>query len=303
MSGPQGGGGPPWLAPERQQEVRWRDGDIVISVPVKSGTNWMMNVVHQLLTGGDDSFASIYDVVPWPEFVEYPGQPVGEVIARLDAMPESARRAFKSHSPPGKLPYFAPGEGKDVKYIVVARNPEEALVSFKVFLEKHTDEFYDLWGVPRAALCRPDFPTFYHEVVDAQGMQGMLFGFVAAWWPHRHADNVLMLHFADMKKDLPGSARKVASFLGIEPSAEQWPRIDEHSTFAWMKANESKFETVSTGKVQVLEQGAMVRKGKVGAAKEDGMTDEIAAHLRTAGSHILTDEAALKWLYEGGPLT
>ena len=30
-----------------------------------------------------------------------------------------------------------------MKYIVVCRNPEEALVSFKVFLEMHTDAFYD----------------------------------------------------------------------------------------------------------------------------------------------------------------
>ena len=84
--------GPPWLDPERQQAVTWRDGDIVISVPVKSGTNWMMNVVHQLLTGGDAEFESIYDVVPWPEFVERPGQPVSEVTARLDAMPTDVRR-------------------------------------------------------------------------------------------------------------------------------------------------------------------------------------------------------------------
>lgn len=302
MSGPKKRGGPPWIAPARQHDVAWRDGDIVISVPVKSGTNWMMNVVHQLLSGGDDRFASIYDVVCWPEFVERPGQPTAEVIARLEAMPQDKRRAFKSHSAPGDLPYQAPGQGKDVKYVVVCRNPEEALVSFKVFLEQHTDAFYELWGVPRQALCRPDFPTFYNEVIDPQGMQGMLFGFVAAWWPHRHADNVLMLHFADMKRDLPGSVRRVADFLGINPDEKAWARIDEHSTFTWMKSHQEKFETISTAPVPALEAGAMVRKGQVGAAKEDGMTDEIAAHLRATGEHILTDAAARKWLYEGGSL-
>ena len=30
--------GPPWIQPQIQQEIKWRDGDIVISVPVKSGT-------------------------------------------------------------------------------------------------------------------------------------------------------------------------------------------------------------------------------------------------------------------------
>ena len=32
------------------------------------------------------------------------------------------------------------------------------------------------------------------------------------------------------------------------------------------------------------------------------MTDEIAQHLRVVGSKILTDEAALGWLYRGGEL-
>ena len=62
--------GPPWLNPKTQQGVVPRDGDLWISVPVKSGTNWMMNVVHQLLTGGDADFDSIYSVVAWPEFTE-----------------------------------------------------------------------------------------------------------------------------------------------------------------------------------------------------------------------------------------
>ena len=51
--------GPPWLNPKAQQDVVARDGDVWISSPVKSGTNWMMNIVHQLLTGGDADFDSI----------------------------------------------------------------------------------------------------------------------------------------------------------------------------------------------------------------------------------------------------
>ena len=54
----QGPGGPPdemaipWIDVTMQQQVAWRDGDIVISVPVKSGTTWMMNIVHQLRSRG-----------------------------------------------------------------------------------------------------------------------------------------------------------------------------------------------------------------------------------------------------------
>jgi hypothetical protein len=110
------------------------------------------------------------------------------------------------------------------------------------------------------------------------------------------------MHFADMKKDLRGASRKVAAFLGIEPTQAQWSTIDRYVSFDWMKQNERKFENISHTPVPLLEAGGMVRKGKLGAAHEDGMTPEIAGELRAFGSRIVTDPAALAWLYEGGKL-
>ena len=69
-----------------------------------------------------------------------------------------------------------------------------------------------------------------------------------------------------------------------------------------MKENESKFEARTAGKVPILNSGAMIRKGQVGKAKADGMTDEISRHLREVGSQIFPDAAAVNWLYEGGEL-
>lgn len=295
-------GKPPWLSSEVEKRVVARDGDIWIAVPAKSGTNWMMNIVHQLLTGGDSDFDSIYEVVAWPEFVERPGQPSEEVLDRLAALPPGRRRAFKTHGAPPELPFVAASSAKDVKYLVVSRNPEEALVSFKLFLEQHTDAFYDLWKVPKAAMTRADFASWYRDVAEAKGMLGMFFGPVAGWWPLRHEKNVLFMHFADLKRDLAGCTRKVADFLGITPSTAQWARIDEHVSFDWMKRHESKFDTIAHAPVRVLEPGGMVRKGRVGASRDDGMTDEIARHLRAVGERIVRDEAALRWIYEGGPL-
>jgi aryl sulfotransferase len=293
-------GGPPWLNPEIQKAVEARDGDIWIAVPAKSGTNWTMNIVHQLLTGGSADFDSIYRVVPWPEFVERPGQDPKEVLDRIAAMPTNRRRAFKTHVGPPALPFIKAGSGKDVKYVVASRDPEEALVSFKLFLDQHTDAWYDLWKVPRGALTRPDFVSWYREVAVPKELLGLFFGPVAAWWPLRREPNVLFLHFADMKRDLPAATRKVADFLGIKPSTAEWAKIDEHVSFDWMKKHESKFDTLANTPVRVLEHGAMMRKGKTGASREDGMTDEIAQQLRAAGAKMLGDEAALAWMYGGG---
>ncbi|HVH99368.1 MAG TPA: sulfotransferase domain-containing protein [Enhygromyxa sp.] len=284
-----------WLDPEIQQKIRWREGDIVVSVPPKSGTTWTMNIVHQLRTGGDPDFADIYAEVPWLEFVEHPRRTAEEVVARIDSMPADRRRAFKSHSAPPMLPYL-----DDVKYVVIVRNPEEAIASLEPFMRQHTAEWLELWQIPRAAFVQPDFESFYTKSLVAEALPAMFFGFMAQWWPLRQRDNVLLLHFADMKRDHEGSVRKIASFLGLEPSAEQWPTILEHTSFAWMKQHDRKFDATTITEVPFWYPGAMVRHGRVGAAREDGVTEAIARDLAARGRELLQDEAAFEWLYHGG---
>jgi len=291
---------PFWIQPEIQQKIAWRDGDIVISVPAKSGTTWTMNIVHQLLNGGTSDFRDIYEEVPWIEFIARPDQPHQEVLDRLEAMPRDRRRAFKTHSAPPEVPYFAPGGGTDVKYVVVFRNPEEALVSFWPFLAKHSDEWYALWGMPREALTRPDFPSFYRDIIAERGMHaGGFFGFLNAWWPLRHEANVLFLHYSAMKQDHAGSLRRIAAFLGIEPSASEWARIEEYTSFGWMKQHEDMFEAMTAGEVPILQRGAMIRKGQAGDARSDGMTPEISRDLRAVGEATCPDADALRWFYTG----
>jgi hypothetical protein len=105
-----------------------------------------------------------------------------------------------------------------------------------------------------------------------------------------------------MKRDHEGSVRRIAQFLGYEPEPEQLSTILECTSFPWMKANQGKFEGHTMGEVRVLNDGAMIRKGRVGAAKEDGMTDAIAATVAEMGREVLRDDAAFAWCYEGGPL-
>lgn len=294
--------GPPWIRPEIQQQIEWRDGDVVISVPAKSGTTWTMNIVHQLFTGGTPNFRDVYEEVPWIEFLSHPEQPHREVLERLNAMPKSRRRAFKTHSAPPSLPFLKHNSNRDVKYIVVFRNPEEALVSFRPFIDQHTDEWFKLWDVPRAAMCRSDFPSFYTEVIDENKMQGMFFGFLTAWWPFRKETNVLFLHYSDMKRQHEAMLRHIASFLDIELSHAQWSSVLNYTSFEWMKQHQEKFEARTAGKVPILKSGAMIRKGEVGKAKSDGMTDEIAQHLRRIADQFCGSPEAVKWYYEGGAL-
>src|SRR6476469_6026769 len=91
---PEGARGPGWIDPEIQSLVRWRDGDIVVSVPVKSGTTWTMNIVHQLRAGGDPDLQDVYVEVPWLELVPSPDVTREQRLAKFTSMPRG-RRAFK----------------------------------------------------------------------------------------------------------------------------------------------------------------------------------------------------------------
>lgn len=301
QQGEQKKGGIPWLIPETQQLVEWRDGDIVVAVPAKSGTTWTMNIVHQLRSGGDGDFKDIYCEVMWMEFANKPGVTPEILAQRIAEMPTTRRRAFKSHAGPGVLPFVEAGSGKDVKYVVVIRNPEDALTSFRPFIASHKQEWFDLWGLPKEAFMRPSLEAFYNEIIVPQSMWMMVFGFAAAWWPKRHEKNVLFLHYTDMVKDHEGSIRKIADFLDMHPTAEQWPNILKYTSFEWMKAHEERFE-LPVYAPNILESGAMVRRGQVGKAREEGFTEAMSADLLARGSQIIQDKDALHWIYHGGAL-
>jgi hypothetical protein len=293
--------GVPWVNPEIQRQVKWRDGDIVVSVPMKSGTTWTMNIVHQLRSGGDPDFKDVYEEVPWLELVPGPTVTSDQIVTAIDSMTHDRRRAFKTHAPPGMLPYQTPGSGVDVKYVIVMRNPDEVLASIYPFIKAHSAEWFSLWGMEKEKFIPPDLPSFF--VAFGKGLlPPAVFGFLAAWWPMRHESNVLLLHFSDMKLDHEGSVRKIANFLGFIPTAEQWPVILEYTTFTWMKRHEHKFELQHAAHVPILESGAMVRKGKVGTAQEDGVTPEMSSALRKLGAELIHDQHAMDWLYSGGPL-
>jgi len=303
-----------WVDPFLQKKVQFRPGDTIISVPPKSGTTWMMNIVYQLITGGNEDFKDIYAEIPWIEFRERPDQSDEELLERWAALPDP--RGFKTHAYPGEGPEAFIKYREDVKYIAVFRNPEEAVVSFKPFLEGHSMEIWDMWGLKslREEFIQPNFPAFFEKcILGMPGMPreavppgGMLtmdyFSFINAWWPLRNKPNVLMLHFSDMKADHKAMVEKISNFLGTELTEEQMLNVLEYTSFKWMKQNQSKFEATTLLPFLILNTGGMIRKGEAGKAAEDGMTPKISAQIRSLAEQVVYDNQALEWMYNGGPL-
>jgi hypothetical protein len=67
---------------------------------------------------------------------------------------------------------------------------------------------------------------------------------VKGWWSRaQQADNVRFILFEDMKRDLPGTVRLVAEFLGVQPLTDDELRsVVEKSGFAYMQKHKDAFE-------------------------------------------------------------
>src|SRR5262245_8917261 len=109
-----------------QDTTRWsrfvfRPGDIVISTPPKCGTSWTQMLCGLLLFDGPDFPGSISDLSPWLDLYF---RTEADVFAQLDA--QQHRRFIKTHTPLDGIPVR-----DDVIYIVVGRDPRDAMVSFE----------------------------------------------------------------------------------------------------------------------------------------------------------------------------
>lgn len=257
---------PPYFDPEPLQQKYFhqyvQDGDIFLATMGKAGTMWLSQIVHLLKHKGDDSYNHLQEHLGYMEMLRYPDDIVEERIAR-----ENKKRtpgvpmSWFSHKFPNVNNYgFNVKKHPKVKYIGIAREGKEVVRSLQPFINAHSKEQRAMWGGfpppmdKQGALkfITDDIPDFY-------------FGYLEAWWAVRHEPNVLLLHFSDLKADLPGQVKRIADFLGIDPTAYV-DKVLEKASFKYMKANPKKF-LVRIGKnleFLAVDEGGHIRSGETG---------------------------------------
>jgi aryl sulfotransferase len=119
---------------------------------------------------------------------------------------------------------------------------------------------------------------------------------IRSWWEIRELPNVLLLHFEDLKRDMPGEIRRMAEFLGIPIDESKWDAILEHCSFDYMKKNAVK--SVPLGGV-FWEGGAQtfINKGINGRWRDLLSDEESAEYERVALANL--DEDCAQWLASG----
>jgi len=116
------------------------------------------------------------------------------------------------------------------------------------------------------------------------------------WWAIRTLPNVLLLHYADLKRDMPGEMRRIAAFLDIPLDEAHWPAIVEYCSFEWMKRHAA--QSVPLGGA-FWEGGAetFLHKGTNGRWADTLTADECAEYEARAQDELGEDCA--RWLMYG----
>lgn len=232
-----------WIIDSRRwTEYRPRPGDIVIATYPKCGTTWMQRIVGMLVFQSAEAMP-VMQMAPWID-KRFP-DPIETVMARIEA--QQHRRFLKAHVPPDGLPLHG-----EVRYIHVGRDGRDACMSFHhhaVGFAPQVLEMLDRQGLADETIAAsyPRMPAdpadHFHRWLtesavpgDADGMPTMSFFHTEqSWWDLRHRENVLLVHYNDLARDLPGEMRRVAAFLGIEVPAGLWPAIVDAARFEAMR--------------------------------------------------------------------
>jgi aryl sulfotransferase len=63
---------------------------------------------------------------------------------------------------------------------------------------------------------------------------------IRSWWSIRELPNVELVHFSELKADMPRGIRRIARFLEIPIDESRFGKVVEHCSFDWMKKNARK---------------------------------------------------------------
>lgn len=226
----------------RWDEFVPRPDDIVIGTYSKCGTTWTQRIVDLLIFQTPDP-RPVVSIAPWLDATFF--APVEEDLAKLKA--QTHRRFIKTHMPFDSVPLY---EG--VKYIHVGRDGRDARMSMhnhmigfrpemaqRIAQAAMSDPRLSVRGGPPSQDPRQFFLDWLKdaeaEVTEGYGIDLPFFEFENTYWRERKRENVLLVHYNDLKADLAGEMKRIADFLAISVPPDVMPKLVEAATFANMK--------------------------------------------------------------------
>ena len=273
-------------------DFAFRHDDIVVATYAKSGTTWTQQIVGQLVFQGDEG-VPVHDLSPW---LDLRVPPAPEKLAALEA--QTHRRIVKTHLPLDAL-VFSPR----AKYLYIGRDGRDVVFSFHHHHCQGNALWYELLNDtpgrvgPPIGPPDPDVRRYFRTWLERDGYPiWSLWENVATWWAAQDTPNVKLVHFNDLKADLPGQMRAIAEFLDIDIPASRWPLLIEHCGFGYMKAHAGLVAPLGGA---IFDGGAetFINKGVNGRWRDVLTAEESAAYEAVALEKLGANCA--RWLATG----
>jgi hypothetical protein len=287
---------------EGRDNTRWfgfpfRDGDIVISTPAKTGTTWIQTICALLIFAEPELPGQLGRLSPWLDHLVVPRD---EVYALLAA--QQHRRFIKTHTPLDGLPL-----DPRASYLVTARHPLDAAVSLYHHRANSDDaRWRQLMGEPEPAMPPPPPEGLRDWLLgwiandddpadDLDTLRGLMYHLTDAW-ARRAEPNVMLVHYDDLYADLESQMRWLACRLGITVAERAWPALVLAAGFESMSRNADQL-VPAPGLFK--SNAAFFRRGSSGAGREILSDAELVAYeARVAG---LAPSDLVAWLHSPRP--
>lgn len=190
--------------------------DVFISTYPKCGTTWVSFILHSLRSKGNMEFSEITEVVPWERCAHDCGQ-------NLNDPQNYYPRLFKSHESFATVP-------KGGKYVYVARNPLEVVISKYEFL----------LSVAKMTVDDVPFEEFFTK--SFLGGRGRIWEHYLSFIEQKDNPNVLWMFYEDLLEDREQCIIKLAAFAGISLDDELKGIVMHQSAFQFMKEHNDQFD-------------------------------------------------------------
>jgi sulfotransferase family protein len=260
----QGVSGPPKVSsPEifaHAQRYQPRPEDVFVVTQMRCGTTWMQQLVYEIVSRGngdltDAGHGHMYALSPWIDAANSVSMEAAPLVG------DKPTRIIKSHLPASLCPY-----SPAAKYIYVTRHPVSCFASIVDYNRALQGPF-----VPSVSMMADWFCSdrMYWLPWPAH---------VAGWWEWAsQRENVLFVHFEEMKSDFAAVLDRVAGFLGYALTADEKQRIAVKCSFKYMQDHEDWFE-MSPPTMFSVSGGRFLASGQ--ASRDADVTPEVRARVR-----------------------
>ena len=249
--------------------------DVFICSWPKSGTTWMQAIVAHLVEPDRSSWTHVSEVTPFYDVeASWDGDRPSEALTKHFA--KRGRRCWNTHLLWSLIP-------KGGKYIYVVRDPADAVVSFWHHLSNQRGD---------AGTYEGTLAAFAAEISAGTQPYGAWSAHVSDWAAATRDPAVLIVRYADLKRDAAEVIRRVAAHLGVEHvDADAVARL---TAFEAMKADAKRYAPVSVAWAPGFE---FIRAGRVG---DGAVLGEDARRALVAG--LSRDGRAVAFGDDGGEL-